>query len=204
MPRSETFLPDGKRVYADPVEVARLWMKHCPSVPVPFILGTAQHESSFTVNEVDTEESGFVSKGIFQIADSEADATYHHGANLLDLEDSVIVMAALCNKKLLAILNAAKLVIDDSMTEYGYGDATRTYRSPYPPSTWAYLFIAHNQGLTACLKTIAAHGLDWPGYKARNGSIVKPGFNGPSIGAYGDDVISGGVKWPAVKTALGL
>jgi hypothetical protein len=49
----------------------------------------------------------------------------------------------------------------------------------------AYLSVAHNQGLGAALMTIAEYGMDWSAYAARNGDVVKPGFDGPRIVARG-------------------
>jgi len=148
-----------------------VWRGHTSLIPAQYALGTAQHESNFTLNEVDTEVSGYVSKGIFQLADGEAAEVGFAGANLLELEDSTVVFAALCEKRLKVLVAAVALNM-----------------SALPRDIWAYLAMAHNEGLQAALGTLRQHGLDWAAYKARNPSLT-------SMAVYGDDAISGGEKW---------
>ena len=62
-------------------------------------------------------------------------------------------------------------------------------------SLWAYLALAHNQGLAAALKTIAKYGVDWPAYKARNPQLAD-------MGRYGDDCITGGSKWDVINFGM--
>jgi hypothetical protein len=169
--RVEQFFPDGRRLLADPHDLVAGWRVHTRLIPAQHALGTAQHESNFTLNEVDIEVCGYASKGIFQIADSEAAEIGFDRANLLELEDAIVVFAALCEKRLAALAAAAALDLQ-----------------ALPSDTWAYLAIAHNQGLHAAIKTVRLHGLDWKAYKARNPSLQ-------ALACYGDDVISGGEKW---------
>jgi hypothetical protein len=61
----------------------------------------------------------------------------------------------------------------------------------FSQDVWAYLALAHNQGLGAALKTIRTYGLDWDAYKKRNPTMT-------GIIEYGDDCISGGPAWKAM------
>jgi hypothetical protein len=118
-----------------------------------------------------------VSKGLYQLADCEAEEVGCDRANLLDLEDATIVFTVLCEKRLKVLADALNLSL-----------------TALPRDIWAYLAIAHNQGLQAALKTLRLHGLDWAAYKTRNPSLS-------GIAAYGDDVVSGGEKWTAALDA---
>lgn len=139
-------------------------------IPPRFFVGTAQHETNFAINEIDTEPNGFVTEGIYQISREEATEVGMPKADLLDLDVATVVFTRLMEKRLSRIL---------SKTTH-----------PVKEDVWAYLAIAHNQGLGAALKTIEAHGLDWAAYKKRNPKvrIVSSG--------YGDNVITGGPRWP--------
>ena len=171
MARTTIFVPNGTRVRSSAAEIVAAWRRHTGRIPAQFALGTAQHESNFTLNEVDTEESGFVSKGIFQLSDEEAAEAGRPKANLLALEDATEVFSVLCERRLQRLIEAADLNEDN-----------------LPADVWAYLALAHNQGLAAAHKTIRAHGLDWAAYKRRNPQLA-------GMGRYGDDVISGGARW---------
>lgn len=162
--RREEFPPDDKRVQVSADDVRAAWAKYTTRIPVQFAVGTAEHESTFTINEVDTEPSGFVSKGIFQLSDDEARSAGMPDADLLSLDDSARVFARISEKRLDALISAAKLD-----------------PAALPADVWAYLALAHNQGLGAALKTVKAYGLDWSAYKQRNPDLVA------SIGRYGDD-----------------
>lgn len=168
MARKEEFVPDGHRVRTSPAEVVAAWLRYTQRIPAEFALGTAQHESNFTLNEVDTEESGFTSKGVFQLSEEEANDVDFPEADLLDLEDATKVFCLLCERRLQRIIQVANLHAEN-----------------LPADVWAYLALAHNQGLDAALKSIERYGLNWTAYKQRN-----PQFKG--MAAYGDDVISGG------------
>lgn len=187
--RTEYLLADGtrssSRADAQVVEAGQVVasaLKFSSLIAPQFFVGTAQHETNFAVNEEDTEESGYVSTGIYQLSRGEAVSVGLPLASLVDLDDSSQVFASLCEARFRAIALAA-----------GFDT------SAPPADAWAYLAIAHNQGLTAALKTINQYGLDWAGYKARNPSvrIVSSG--------YGDDVISGGASWsPDLVAASGV
>lgn len=171
MSRTEAFPPDGKRRHVSPGDVAIAWRSHTSSIPAQYAVATAAHESAFTLNEVDTEESGFVSLGVFQLSREEARNAGMADADLLDLDVSCKVLASAAEKRLAAICAAAK--VDPSAA---------------PADAWFFLALAHNQGLGACLKTIAAHGLDAAGYTARNPQLAQ-------ACRYFNDCITGGEFW---------
>jgi len=210
MARKVEFLPDGKRVYAKPEDIVRVWRQFTRKVPAQYALATAQHEAGLTINEKDTEESGFVSWGIYQCSDVEA---RHHGFALskeeaattgrpfierYTLEGCTQLFVKLAEEHLTAIIKAAKLSASD-----------------LPPDVWAYVFIAHNQGQSAALKSIGRHGLNWNAYKARNMAAAQRAVEQARIGGdrdfiqqaeakvdfwkrvadYGDHVIDGGTYW---------
>lgn len=171
MPRKEEY----KSVRAKPLDVKNIW-EQFSSIPSTFAVGTAQHETNFAINELDTEENGFQTWGIYQISKEEAKEVGMPDADLLNLVSASQVFAKLMEKRLIEIVKACKL----QGTPY----------VEFPKDIWAYLAIAHNQGLAASLKTIKSYGLDWEGYKKRNPTIriVSSG--------YGDDVITGGPDYP--------
>lgn len=160
-----------KAILTTPKEVIRIAGLLPTSLSMRFLVGSAQHESNFAINEVDTEVSGFQTFGIFQLSKDEAKEMGSPNADLLDLYTSTRIFCRLMEKRLTSITKASNL----------------TSKEDY----WAYLAIAHNQGLGACLKTIKNHGLDWEAYKKRNPKIriVSSG--------YGDDCITGGSYYPA-------
>src|SRR5258708_4603677 len=133
MARTEAFPPDGTRVIASPIDIVTAWRAASTRIPAQYALGTAQHESSFTLNQVDTEVSGFVSRGIYQLSDDEAEAAGKPDADLLSLGDSTAVFVTICETRLDAIIAAA--------TAKG---TTIDPASP-PDDLWAYLYLAHNQ-----------------------------------------------------------
>lgn len=170
MPPKVEFPPAGQRILASPANVAATWKATATRIPAQYALGTAQHESDYTLNEVDTEESGFVSRGIFQLSDEECAKV---GDDPLTLEGSCAILARISEQRLEAILKAIGLDPKTPMVRGG--------------QIWAYVALAHNEGLHACLKTLRLHGLSWDSYKARNPES--------RICAYGDDCISGGAMW---------
>ncbi len=176
--RREEFPPDGKRISAPPHQVAATWRIHTHVIPPQFAVGTADHESSFTLNEVDVEPSGYVSKGIFQVSEDEAREVGMPRADLLQLEDATTVFVALCERRLFQLRAAAAVVAASDI--------------------WAYLAIAHNAGLHTALQSIRRFGLDWAGFKVRNVKPEDPHAWGSKIARYGDDVISGGMYWKAL------
>lgn len=171
MTRTEVFVPDGHRILVAPADIVVAWRRYTRRIPAKYGLGTAQHESSFTLNEVDTEESGGVSKGVYQLSEGEAADAGFPQANLLGLEDATAVFCILCESRLDSIIKAARL--DEKNL---------------PMDVWAYLALAHNQGLYAAVKSIQRYGLNWATYKQRNPQLA-------GMGRYGDDVISGGSHW---------
>lgn len=182
MPRKEEFLPNGKRVTVTPRQLADAWRRHDPrgEVDLHYVVGTAQHEAGMSLNERDTEESGYISEGIFQLSAEEAAHAGCTGANLLDLDESCVVFQRTCVQRLAALRQAAGMVDGASS-----------------PSLYGFLAIAHNQGLAAALKSIRAHGMDWTAYKKRNTSDQSVANHAYMVkmAAYGDDVISGGRLW---------
>lgn len=112
-------------------------------VPAGYFVATARHESGFAANEVDTEPSGFVSWGLFQISDEEARAIRLPGARaMLDPVAACVAMVRLAERHL-----------DD--LEHLLG------RAAPRPDAWAYLSVWHNQGARAARATVAAHGCRW-------------------------------------------
>lgn len=168
--RKEEFPPEGKRVLVTPIDVVSTWRLYS-KIPAAYAVATSAHESNFTINEIDTEPNGFISKGIFQISDEEVAQTLQ-SADILTLHGACSVLSALAEVRLKHIMTAAKLTTATA-------------------DCYAYLALAHNQGLHAALKTIQAHGLDWKKYKERNPNIK-------GIASYGDDCISGGPHWPVL------
>lgn len=190
MPRKVEYV-GGRRIDVSPVAVIAAWRAATSLIPAEYACGTAQHESDFCENEIDTEESGFVSKGIFQIADSEViearawldgqgrDASQLDGADLCTLEGATKVLAALAEKRLRAICEAAKI----------------DFASPLPDVLF-YLGIAHNEGLGAAIKSIGKHGLDaaaWTRRNADNPSLAQ-------AARYFSDCMTGGSRWPEPRT----
>lgn len=191
--RRVTFVPDGRRIRVTAWEVIEAWRATGTTIPAQYACGTAQHESDYTINEIDVEPSGFTTIGIFQLATSEA-AVKLPNADLLTLKDSVAVFVAISERNYDAIARAARLHVCT-------GDVL------------AYLHIAHNQGLGACLKSIRRHGLNWTQYKKRNQTMALEAIaDAPNLKAvadaeakmkwwnkvfkYGDNCITGGAQWP--------
>lgn len=161
-------------IRVSPAYIAGLILQISTPIPVAYVIGTADHESTFATNEIDTEPSGFISKGLYQISDDEATDVGMKGADLLDPVVATQVFVKLQEHRLAALDKAAP--------------------NAKVPDKWAYLAIGHNQGTSAMLKTIANYGLDWMAYKGRNPTS--------KILAYGDDVISGGSHWVEVLKRL--
>lgn len=152
----------GSRIVAQPRDIVLTWMRHTALDP-RYALGTGLHETSYALNEKDTEDSGYVSMGLYQIGQDEMTHVGMSQANPYDLEECTIVFAKLTEERYKVIWSAlGTLPSPDMQTAYN-GELTRRYASLN-----AYLSIAHNQGLAAALKTIKLHGLDWTDYKQRN------------------------------------
>jgi hypothetical protein len=195
-----------------------------------FFAAVADHETNRALNEVDLEldddARGFVSRGPFQQSDGwgrrPADSilnlttgndTYTQsddetrGCGNFDgltnrpklttsLQDATQAFSLRMEPQFAGIISAAHIFLT-------------SHDLPSPPTPiqddwYAYLALAHNEGLNAAKKTIGIHGADWPAYKARNGACSAhaaplamsygKGFDCLTctpyirrIGAYGDD-----------------
>ena len=196
--RTVEFIPSGSRILATPQQVYDTWKTHSSWNP-RYALGTGTHETDLTTNEKDTEDSGFVSMGLYQVSKDEMTHVGMPEANPYDLDECTIVFAKLTDERAQAIMRK-----------------TGVYPPSLTPDFNAYLYIAHNQGLAACLKTIALHGLDWARYKQRNMDAAQQALDGAQsaedvaaattkigfwrkVCAYGDDCITGGPHMSQVQ-----
>jgi|SRR5688572_29322202 len=137
------------------------------TVPDAYFLCTAQHESGFDAQAIASEPNGTRSLGLYQISEASG------YPDLLTLDGNTRAMVEITERNRLEIREAAGLGIYD----------------PDPWDMGAYLSVAHNQGLGAALETIEEYGMDWEAYAARNGEVVKPGFDGPRIVQRGWDCL---------------
>jgi hypothetical protein len=165
-----------------------------------YFVGTAMHEAGVT-NEIDTEvatqsdPTGFVSIGLYQISQEEGQEFGISPVDLLDLQKATDCMVQLAEKHrsdmraFMAALPAnSPGFLDASEPDPSYIDTNGTL---WPAGTMrAYLALCHNQGFGAAQYTIKTHGMDWRGYKSRNPQINLVCHD------YGDDVITGGSAWP--------
>lgn len=200
--RKQEYVPDGKRIVASPYDIVQKWLRHS-SIDPRYALGTGLHETGYILNEKDTEDSGYVSMGLYQIGSEEMTHVGMSKANPYDLDECTIVFAKLTDERYKAIQKAIH-------HEWSENESN---------SLRAYLSLAHNQGLAACLKTIALHGMDWPGYKNRNKAEAQKALDDAmalddpeartkavvdaqlklqwwrKVFAYGDDCVTGGPGW---------
>ncbi len=162
-------------------DIVAAWKMWNRLIPAQFALGSAFHETGYAVNERDVadQSDGTDSDGLFQISRQEAVDAGMGQADLFNLTGAVTVFRVLMEEKYYKILRAAKLNIGAMV----------------PPDVWAYLSMAHNQGIGAVIETINKHGLHWDAYRQRNQGIKRPGFDGAAICRYGDDCIFGGPDW---------
>lgn len=209
MGRTVEFLPDGQRIFVSPQDLVDCWRQYAPDIPAQYALGTGSHESSLTLNEKDTEISGFISMGVYQISSDEITEAGFDPTTLdpYSLDGCTKVFAKKSSSRTSALIKVANLA------------------EPYPVDLWSYLFLAHNQGLGAAIKSIQLHGLNWSDYKIRNTHAAWIALNQArehddgspaataavneaatklkwwqSVCAYGDDVISGGPRWVDVTS----
>lgn len=179
MHRRVEYLPDGVPLRASVAEVIAAWVLCTARIPPQYAVASAQHEANFAVNERDHEtpdEHGnvYVSDGIYQLAQEEAAHVGMPHANLLDLVEASRVFARLQEERLAAIMRAAKITAPTA-------------------DCFAYCALAHNEGTHAALKSIAAHGLDWAAWVARNPAL-------DAMARYGSDCITGGSHFPRPAT----
>lgn len=191
----ETF-EGGARKFVPIADIIVLARKHSSVIPAQYFVATAQHESSFTTNEVDYEPPDadghiYISKGLFQISDKEAASVGMHGADLLDPDISTHVFAKLQESRLAILRNH----IPSAAVNF--------------PGLWGYLAVAHNEGLgtykmngRGALGTIYTHGMVWgdvtvPAAKDHPDTYRYRNHARGGIVAYGDDCITGGKYWPS-------
>jgi hypothetical protein len=137
-----------------------------------YFLGTARHETNFAVNEVDYGDSAGTTYGPFQVTDAEAK---RYGSTGLQCAQSLDEASRVFMR--LALDNALQVAAYASLSIYN------------PPGEfYAYLALAHNQGLKAAHKTIVTYGFDWARYVERN-----QGAHPEWISYYGDCIPSGGL-----------
>jgi hypothetical protein len=209
---SEEFLDGAGNVGADrqlssAADVAAAWLQASTVIPPQFAVGTAKHETSYTLNERDTEPSGKQTGGIFQLTlggtsqDLLGDAALQGfpEADVYTLAGSCKVFAAKQERQLAKIQAAV-----DSYNAAN-GIAAIDWSSP-PTDVWAYLGYAHNVGIGSassgkgCLATIARYGLNWEAFKQRNAGKVNFATDRDG-GVYGDDCISGGADFTSDMAA---
>lgn len=199
-----TYRGEGARaaggIIAKPSDVVTWARMSTARISLKYMLATALHETTYAVNEVDVEPSGFVSRGLYQVSQEEAAKVGMPGANLLDPVQCTLVFARLAEKNYDVIVDAlppALRVVFNARID-----------------RWAYLAIAHNEGVghfapaledgrhSGALVTIYNYGVNWGdpsvpaevddprSYRRRNA--------GRPIVRYGDDCITGGPHWPQV------
>lgn len=169
---SKKYPPDGHPIKVSPSDIVDAWRQVSSRIPARFAVGTAKHETDYTLNETDAgdQSDGTDSIGLFQISRAEALSAGHPLADLTSLSDACTVFAVLMHRNLDKILSLSG-------------------ESPLNPDVWAYLAMSHNMGMGAVEKTIKQYGLDWGAYKARNPAVPLVAHG------YGDDVVSGGPDW---------
>ncbi len=195
--------PAGQRHTTSARAVVEAWLRVTSTIPAYVAVGMAERESSFTLNEEDTEEDGYVSTGIFQLGGDTRRSALARGlvsaavADFCNLDDSCKVLACVLEGNLATIIKTA---IDASARGLG--------KSPYDasgtliPDVWAYLAVSHNIGMGSAsnsnpggkgiLPGLVAFGLDWPrAFVAAHPSMADRQVN------YGNTAMSGGSKWTA-------
>lgn len=191
--------PTGNRAYAMRVTgqqtynavVAAQAKLGLANIDPRYYVGTCFHEAGCS-NEWDTEKatqsdpSGFVSVGAYQIGDEEARRFGFKLEDMLDFEKATECMVHLAEANLASLhyfINQLKCnVVAD------YTDPSGTVWKD--GAIRAYLAIGHNKGMGMIRNTLANYGLNWPAYRSRNPTddIVAHG--------YGEDVITGGPFYP--------
>jgi hypothetical protein len=177
----------------DPEYVVRSWVQFTKTIPAWVAVGMAERETGFALNELDTEDSGFQSLGIFQLSRAEAIKAFRPEADLYSLDDSSAVLATILERNLDRILEIAT-------------DAASRGLGKMPISSgvviddvWPFLALSHNLGLgnpenpnpggAGVLPGIAHYGLNWPAtFATAHPSMLRQL-------AYGDAALTGGSSW---------
>ncbi len=183
-------------ILVPPRDVRRLAILSSAIIPPQYFVATAERETGFCSNEVDTERidqpDEIETHGLFQVDRGEAADVGEPGADLYDPVICLRVFARLQEGRLIQIRAAA-----------GGGRL---------PDDWAYLGLGHNEGIAAALKTIRRYGEDWAEYKRRNANAARLAIQTAEtpeeqakaraglervrrISAYGEAMISGGDRW---------
>jgi hypothetical protein len=177
-------------------QVCTSWVKCTGTVPTKVAVAMAGHESSFTLNEHDTEISGYESFGIFQLSRAEmyGPPALLPTGNVYDLDDSCKALACILEANLTVILRVASAAYAN-----GLGKNPVDANGNPIDDVWAYVAVSHNIGLGSELNTnpggkgvlpgIVAYGLSWPdAFQQAHPSMTAQA-------TYGSDAISGGDSW---------
>lgn len=158
-------------------------------VPLHYFVATAEEESSHALNLHYQEPPGTdppETFGVYQISASEAARYGVRPEQMYELGPATSVMVSL-----------ARLHLD----QIAWACAAQGYRELPVPDLWAYLAIAHNQGIGTyaldgggALGTIRRNGVDWAAYKIRNAHLGLPIITN----GYGDSCLDGGERWAEV------
>jgi hypothetical protein len=127
----------------------------------------------------------YISKGVLQLADTEAVEAHLPGADLLTLAGCVPVLATLAEKRLDALCAAVQWNPD----------------AP-PPDARAWLGLAHNEGLHAAVVSCVRHKGVWEAFCTTNRRVKTDKFDGDKAIRYGTICITGGPYWDRVAAAL--
>lgn len=188
------------------VDIANAWVKQTAIIPPQFAEAVAFHETSYKLNERDTEATGKVTCGIFQltqgIPSTPTDSFYDDDRVLAgfpdysfyDLDQACRIFAVICERRLKRI----QVAVDKFNAAHGLAPVDWTQP---PLDTWSLLAVAHNAGTGVALKWIADVGLDWASCKRNH-----PTWNICQVranGCYGDDAQTGTANYqpPTIDTA---
>lgn len=199
---------EGTRHTCSAEDVVRAWIASTSIIPAYVAVGMAERESSFTLNEEDTEDSGYVSTGIFQLGDDTRRQAVKRGlvsatwADFTKLDDSCKVLSCTLEENLQAILVAAV----DAFSR-GLGKNPTDENGQPIPDVWAYVAVSHNIGLgsksndnaggAGVLPGIVHYGLSWPDAFV----TAHPSMQDRQV-RYGNTAMSGGAQWTTDLAAL--
>lgn len=203
-----TNVPAGERERTSARAVAEAWLRVTSSIPAYVAVGMAERESNFTLNEEDTEDSGYVSTGIFQLGSDTRRSAMKRGlltaaaADFCTLDDSCKVLACVLEGNLSTIIAAAT-----DANARGLGKSPYDSTGTLIPDVWAYLAVSHNIGMGSSssgdpygrgvMPGINAFGLSWPDAFTR----AHPSMGDRQV-RYGNTAMSGGSQWTADLGAL--